>query len=70
MEDVWPHVNLLLVGLGQEIQTERPKLLGKCLRCSDAPRALRLVSALGLPVEKGLRAAKLELPSYVVEEGL
>ena len=48
--DVWPHVNLLLVGLGQEVQTERPKLWqgprllgpGACAAAAgDAGRAAR-----------------------------
>ena len=68
--EVWPDVNLLLVGLGQEIQTERTKLIAKCVACTDPPRALRLMSTLGMPVEKVLRAAKLDVPSYVTEEGL
>lgn len=30
----WPDLNVLLVGLGQETQTERQKLVAKCLACS------------------------------------
>ena len=68
--DVWPHVNLLLVGLGQEVQTERPKLLGKALGCSDPERALRLLATLGVPLGRALKAAGLDAPPFVEEEGL
>ena len=64
--DIWPEVNLLLVGLGQEVQTERAKLLKKCLACSDPLRALRLAETLGVPVEKALKAADLEPPEGFV----
>ena len=63
-------VNLLLVGLGQEVQTEKPKLLQKCLACSDPPRALRLASTLGVGVGKELKKSGVELPQVVVEEEL
>jgi len=56
--DIWPDVNLLLVGFGQEIQTERAKLLRKCLACSDREAALELVGRCGLDVEREL--AKLQ----------
>jgi endonuclease III len=49
---IWPDVNLLLVGLGQEVQTEKAKLIGKCLQCSDPSAALRLLDTLGVNVEK------------------
>ncbi len=57
--DIWADVNLLLVGLGQEVQTEKAKLLSKCLACSDPPAALRLLDTLGVNVEK--ERAKHEL---------
>ena len=60
--EVWPDVNLLLVGLGQEVQTEKAKLLRKCLACSDPPRALRLAATLGVDVEKEARKEDLLLP--------
>lgn len=52
--DIWGDVNLLLVGFGQEIQTEKPKLLRKCLDCSDPKEALALVATCGLDVDKEL----------------
>ena len=58
--DVWPEVNVLLVGLGQEVQTERGKLLRKCVGCSDPLRALRLAETLGVKVAAGLKAAGVE----------
>lgn len=60
--NVWPDVNLVLVGLGQEVQTERQKLLGKCLAHADSPAALRLVSRLGLNVSREASKGKLVLP--------
>jgi len=68
---VWPHVNLLLVGLGQEVQTEREKLLRKCLACSDPARALRLISTCGVNVGKELAKAGIaDAPHCVADEGL
>ncbi|KAK3267454.1 hypothetical protein CYMTET_23994 [Cymbomonas tetramitiformis] len=49
--DLWPDVNILLVGLGQEVQTEREKLLAKCRACSDPPAALHLMQLLGLRLD-------------------
>ena len=60
--DVWPEVNLVLVGLGQEVQTEKAKLLRKCLACSDPPRALQLAKVLGIDVKKEAAKADLVLP--------
>ena len=69
--EVWSEVNVLLVGLGQEVQTERSKLLSKAISSSDPLRALRLCETLGVPVEKGLKAADLTPPAgYVAGEGL
>ena len=50
--DDWGDVNWLLVGLGQEVQTEKPKLLRKALACSDPPAALRLLEVCGVDVAK------------------
>ena len=68
--EIWPDVNLLLVGLGQEVQTEKAKLLAKCASCSDPPRALRLASTLGVAVGKELRKAGLDVPQCVDDENL
>lgn len=46
--DLWPHVNVVFVGLGQEVQTEKAKLLRKALQSSDASFALNLLSTLGV----------------------
>eukprot|EP00635_Sarcinochrysidales_sp_CCMP3193_P001575 CAMPEP_0118902714 /NCGR_PEP_ID=MMETSP1166-20130328/7880_1 /TAXON_ID=1104430 /ORGANISM="Chrysoreinhardia sp, Strain CCMP3193" /LENGTH=302 /DNA_ID=CAMNT_0006841927 /DNA_START=50 /DNA_END=958 /DNA_ORIENTATION=- len=50
--DIWPDVNLVLVGFGQELQTEKKKLLEKCLNSSDPGAALALVTKLGLVPSK------------------
>ena len=42
-KEVWGFVNLILVGFGQELQTQKPKLLRKVLRSSDPTEALRIV---------------------------
>ena len=69
--EVWPHINLLLVGLGQEVQTEKAKLLKKCVDSSDPLGALRLAETLGVKVEPGLKTAGLVAPDgYVPGEGL
>lgn len=53
-KDIWGDVNELLVGFGQEIQTEKAKLLRKCLACSNPEAALELVRVCGVNVEKEL----------------
>ncbi|KAG8469081.1 hypothetical protein KFE25_007599 [Diacronema lutheri] len=58
-QDQWPCVNVVLVGLGQEVQTEKAKLLRKCLACSDPPRALELLATLGVNVERERAKAQL-----------
>ena len=63
-------VNLVLVGLGQEVQTERAKLLSKCLACSNPEQALRLVSTLGVPVGKEMKKAGFDAPEVVAREKL
>ena len=59
--EVWPYVNVLLVGLGQEVQTEKAKLLTKCASSSDPPRAMRLAATLGVDVAKQAKMASIEL---------
>ena len=68
--EVWADVNLVLVGLGQEVQTERHKLLSKCCGCSRPEDALRLAAVLGLDVRKELEKAGLGVPAFVVDESL
>lgn len=50
--DLWDIFNLILVGLGQELQTEKPKLLAKCLKSSNPRLALETVQTLGMDVAK------------------
>ena len=38
----------------QELQTEKPKLLRKCLSCSDRDAALKLLRVCGMDVEREL----------------
>lgn len=59
---LWGEINLLMVGLGQEIQKHKAKLLRKVLSCSDPKRAVKLVKTLGLDVTKTAMEAELELP--------
>mmetsp|Transcript_48546 Transcript_48546/g.82870 ORF Transcript_48546/g.82870 Transcript_48546/m.82870 type:complete len:293 (+) Transcript_48546:1-879(+) len=58
-KELWREMNVLLVGLGQETQTEMPKLLGKCLSCSRPEGAFQLLVRLGVNVEKQLVKAGL-----------
>ena len=60
--DVWPHVKVLLVGLGQEVQTEKAKLLGKAAACSRPAAAFALCQTLGVDVAKQAAAAGIALP--------
>ena len=68
--EVWEDVNLILVGLGQEVQTEKAKLLSKCCECSRPADALRLAALLGIKVQKELKKSGLDIPSCVVDEEL
>jgi len=61
--EVWGEVNLLLVGLGQEVQTEKPKLLRKALACSDPPAALRLLEVCGVDVAKEGAKHGIDVPA-------
>ncbi|KAF4689417.1 Endonuclease III-like protein 1 [Perkinsus olseni] len=45
--EVWPDVNLLLVGLGQMIQQRPFDLLQRCIKCTDPVAAFRLVGRIG-----------------------
>ena len=60
--DDWGDVNWLLVGLGQEVQTEKPKLLRKALAASDPAFALGLLVALGVDVVKVAKKEGIDLP--------
>ena len=44
-----------------QVQTEKAKLLGKCVDSSDPARALQLAATLGVDVEKEARKAGLEI---------
>ena len=61
--EVWGEVNLLLVGLGQEVQTEKAKLLRKALACSDPPAALRLLEVCGVDVAKEGAKHGIDVPA-------
>ena len=52
---------LQLVGLGQEMQTEKPKLLKKALEASDPAAALDVLSAIGVDVPKVAKQEGLDL---------
>ena len=51
-------MNLVWVGLGQEIQTEQGKLIRKALDCSNPKAAIRLLKCLFGGVGKLNHAAK------------
>ena len=59
---IWGDVNWLLVGLGQEVQTEKPKLLRKALAADDPAFAVGLVAALGVDVARVAAKEGLDLP--------
>ena len=46
--EYWKSVNLLWVGMGQEVQQFKPKIIRKALDCSQPKEALKLVKQLGL----------------------
>ena len=57
----WGDVNWLLVGLGQEVQTEKPKLLRKALDSSDPAYAVAFLGRIGMDTAKVAKAEGLEL---------
>ena len=59
---IWGDVNWLLVGLGQEVQTEKPKLLRKALAADDPAFAVGLLAALGVDVARVANKEGLDLP--------
>ena len=60
--DVWGDINLIWVGVGQELQQEPGKLLRKVLACSDRELGLRLLRAFGMSVEKVAAKHGIVLP--------
>lgn len=58
-------VNILWVGLGQEVQQQKPKILKKAISCSRPAEAIRLISKLGLDCQKV--AAKLGIKKELKE---
>ena len=54
-------MNWLLVGLGQEVQTEKPKLLRKALDSSDPACAVAFLGRIGMDCAKVAKAEGLEL---------
>ena len=49
---LWGEINLVWVGLGQEMQQEKAKVLRKCLACSNPGFAFRLMKRLGLDLKR------------------
>lgn len=58
--EIWHEVNVVLVGFGQEIQTERPKLIAKCAECSHPKEALALLETCGLKLGDECRKLRAE----------
>ena len=54
-------MNWLLVGLGQEVQTEKPKLLRKALAASDPEYAVAFLGRIGMNTAKVAKEEGLEL---------
>lgn len=54
-KEEWGNINLLLVGVGQEVQQERQKLLKKCLQLkpkTKQEKAIKIIKKLGVNVKK------------------
>lgn len=49
----WPHINVLLVGLGQQQQQQQELLVERCLNSSSPVAALKLVSKIGVVLRAG-----------------
>lgn len=53
----WPHINVLLVGLGQAQQQESHKLIDRCLASRQPIAALKLARRIGLALRAGKHEA-------------
>jgi endonuclease-3 len=60
--DCWQGMNLVWVGLGQEIREEKGKLVEKAVVCSDPTFALKMLRTFGVDVAKVAEKEGLELP--------
>ena len=65
----WSTINLLLVGLGQQTQTERSKLLQRCLSTTNPVEALRLMHILGLPLTHADKETKETILMWAAARG-
>ena len=59
--ELWEEINLVWVGLGQELQMEKKKLILKALKSSDPPFALSLLKKLGVDVKKSAEKYDIDL---------
>ena len=60
--ECWQGMNLVWVGLGQEIREEKGKLVKKAKMSSNPTFALKLLRTLGVDVAKVAKKEGLELP--------
>ena len=60
--EYWPGMNLVWVGLGQEVREERGKLLRKAVACSAPEEAIKLLRKFGVDVNKEAEKAGITLP--------
>ena len=58
--ELWPEVNYIWVGFGQESQQFKPKMLRKALDCSRPHDALKLLKKVGVDVKKESQKAGWE----------
>lgn len=62
-KEEWGNINLLFVGVGQEVQQERQKLLKKCLKLkpkTKKEKALNILKKLGVDVKREMAKLKEE----------
>ena len=62
-KEEWGNINLLLVGVGQEVQQEQQKLLKKCLQIKPKRRkekALKIIQKLGVNVKREMEKLQVE----------
>ena len=60
--EYWKGMNLVWVGMGQELREERPKLLEKAVNCSDPKAAVKLLRKFGIDVKKEAEKSGIVLP--------
>lgn len=65
----WSSINPLLVGFGQELATEKSKMIAKCIKSSNPSLALQMLSACGINVTRELETGSSSVKPFRILRG-